>query len=124
MRWEIRPIKCLKYVDDCLSLEKVHFKESEKINVEENCIALSRATSTQDQFRTIEYNASQIGMQINHQKTKMQRISAARSYTARSYLLSTDDTKITSSNTLKILGFTFSSEPNAKVHLQNIAKKI
>ena len=82
-RWKIRPIKCLKFVDDCLSLEKLHFKDLEQINVNGDSLALSRAVKTQQQFRTIEYNASNIGMQINNQKTKMLCVSAARSYTPK-----------------------------------------
>ena len=62
-------------------------------------------------------------MQINHQKTKMLCISAARSYIPKSYIISTDGTKISSSDTLKILGFTFTSDPNAKKHLQILQNK-
>ena len=66
MTLDVRDIKCLKYVDDCLSIEKVYFKESEKLNVDNTRYALSRAAKTQDQFRTVEFNAGRIGMQINN----------------------------------------------------------
>ena len=110
-------------MDDCLSLEKVFFKESDKINVGNNCIALSRASKTQNQFQTVEYNMGLIGMQIDNQKTKMLCISSAKSYRPQSYFLSADGTKLTSSDTLKILGFTFNSEPNAKEHLRILQRK-
>ena len=93
------------------------------MNVENTHIALSRAAKTQNQFQTIEHNAGLVGMQINNQKTKMLCISAARSYKPELYILSADKTRVSSSPTLKILGFTLSSEPNAKEHLRLLQQK-
>ena len=59
-RWEDRPIKCFKYVDDCLSVEKVFMKGAEKFNVDGQITALSIAPKTQAHFRTVEYNLSLI----------------------------------------------------------------
>ena len=75
-------------------------------------------------FRTIEYNASRYGMQINKEKTKMLCISACSSYIPVTYFCSTDGSCIGCTNSMRVLGFTFSGEPNVKKHLGVLQSKL
>ena len=79
--WVKRPIKCMKYVDDCLSVDKLLFRGNEIIS---NKITIN-APETQAHFRTVESNATLRGMKINHNKTKILCISAAKSYSCLLY---------------------------------------
>ena len=67
VRWLNRPLKCFKYIDDCLTVEKVYMKRAETFNVDGRITALSKAPKTQKHFRTVEYNAGRRGMQINNE---------------------------------------------------------
>ena len=55
--WSDRDLKCLKYVDDCLSLEKVCFGSTGGSGE----TRLIRALKTEDHFKTIESNATSRG---------------------------------------------------------------
>lgn len=94
VRWQSRPLKCLKCVDDCVSVEKVFFKDALRVNANGVQTALAKATKTQDHFRTIEFNAVKLGMEINNSKTRMLCVTTARSYIPASYLYSSDETRI------------------------------
>ena len=120
-RWTEGKIKCIKYVDDCLSLEKVLFKDAVKLQVNGETIGLARASKTESHFRTVKYNASRCGMQINEYKTKV--LCTARSYKPEAYFHTTDGTRVSSSDSMKILGFTFTSEPNVREQVCIMQKK-
>ena len=113
----------MKYIDDCLTVEKVYMKKAEKYNIDGHVTALSVAPKTQAHFRTVEYNAENRGMQINNEKTVMLCVSAARSYVPECYIHTSRNDRITSTNTLKVLGFTFGNEPNVKAHVAVLLRK-
>ena len=113
----------MKYVDDCLSIEKLPFLGGERDNANGVKNIPVRAVKSQSHFRTVEYNAERKGMRINALKTKMLCISNARSYTPQPYLLTTDGTAIRPYETLKNLGFYFSSMPTVQEHLRVTLKK-
>ena len=123
-RWIERKIKCIKYVNDCLSLEKVFFKDAVKIQVNWETIGLARASKTQSHFQTVEYNASRWGMQINESKTKVLCINSSKSNKPEAYFHTADGTRVSSSDSMKILGFTFTSEPNEHEHGVQNAEKV
>ena len=112
--WIDSPLSCMKYVDDCLSIEKLPFLGGESVNANGIENIPVRAVKSQSHFRTVEYNAERKGMRTNALKTKMLCISNARSYTPQPYLLTTDSTAIRPSEMLKILGFHFSSVPTVR----------
>ena len=64
--WTDRRLKCVKYVDDCLAIEKVSFSGAETVAADGTETAIVRAVKTQNHFCTIEYNAELRGMQLNH----------------------------------------------------------
>ena len=85
INWKDRPLKCLKYVDDCLSVEKLSFFDAVRINVDGKNLAVTKASKSQRHFDTVSINAASRGMILNAQKTKMLCISAARTYTCLLY---------------------------------------
>ena len=123
VRWKERKLLCVKYVDDCLSVEKVSFSNAEIINANSQTNALARANKSQDHFRTVEYNAATRGMEINKSKTSMMCESAAKTYTPKSYLIASDGTKVESGEQMKILGFHFNTEPNVKHHMKLLHRR-
>ena len=80
--WSSRRIYCVKYVDDCLSIDRVPFRDGLRLNVNGRNLSLVRAA------KTVEFNATQHGMKMNSTKTKLLTISAAKSYKAESPQLS------------------------------------
>ena len=88
-----------------MSVEKVSFSDAEKINANNQTNALARANKSEDHFRTVEYNATTRGMEINKNKTSMICISAAKTYVPLSYLVASDGTKVESGQHMRILGF-------------------
>ena len=118
VNWNDRRLVCLKYVDDCLSLEKLCFSNAERFNVDGRMHALSSAMKTQSHFNTVEYNAAQRGMIINNNKTKLMCISAARSYAPSSYIVMSNGDKIETVSSMKSLGFHFDTSPTVKYHMK------
>ena len=68
VRWKDEALVCVKYVDDCLAIEKLNYAGTTKIHDSGNDYARVRAIKCQDHFRTVEYNASRRGMIINQKK--------------------------------------------------------
>ena len=112
-RWKDRKRKCVKYVDDCLFSEKLPFLGNEITNDE----ITVRANKTENQFKTVEYNASLRGMLINNSKTRMICISDDKTYEPISFLNTSDGTKISSGSQMKVLGFNFDTRPNCRAHM-------
>ena len=123
VRWKDRKLLCVKYVDDCLSVEKVSFSNAEKINANGKINALARASKTESHLQTVEYNSAQRGMQINKTKTNMMCISAAKTYEPQSYVMALDGTKKETGEKMKILGFHFNSEPNVRYHMKLLHRR-
>ena len=123
VRWKDRAIKCVKYVDDCLSLEKVCFSNGLKLQINGVEMSVVKAVKSEHHFCTVESNARDRGMIINNGKTKMLCISAARSYQSEPYLVSSDGTRIDCVQAAKILGFHFDTNPNVAAHMAVTQKK-
>ena len=66
-RWMDRNIKCIKYVDDCLSLEKICFGLRGGQGEERRMLA----SKSQRHFRLVEENAAPRGMKLNKGKTRI-----------------------------------------------------
>ena len=122
--WTDEQLLCVKYVDDCLAIEKLNYKDAGR--VEEtvgNDVAFARACKTRDHYRTVEYNAGKKGMKLNQKKTKMIAISATKSYQPRAYIKTEEGPKIVSEDTMRVLDFHFDTYPNVKHHLGVTIKK-
>ena len=66
-RWSDRELRCFKYVDDCLSIEKINFKNERDVT---NRSSNMRATKTERHYQTVEINADSRGMKLNNEKVK------------------------------------------------------
>ena len=121
--WKDRGLVCVKYVDDCLSIERLCFSGAEHFNANGETYALARAIKSQSLFNTIEFNAAQRGMIVNNNKTKMMCISAARTYVPASYIITTSGERIDTDKTMKILGFHFDTTPTVKYHLKLLHRR-
>ena len=117
--WKDRGIKCLKYVDDCLSIEKINFRKR-RIGLA-SCV---KACKTQSHYETVSYNARNRGMKLNEAKTKMICVSAARSYKPKANINAGDNNNIeTADLPLRVLGFYFGTEPNVKANMSVLQRK-
>ena len=81
------------------------------------------ASQSQDHLQAVELNALFCGRKFNNNKTRMLYISSACTYTPRSFIITSDGTKILSVDKVKILGFHFNGEPSVKENLRVLQRK-
>lgn len=81
----------------------------------------TEAAICQELYNTIEENATRINMKVNPTKTKLICISSAVNYDVESYVTIGGE-KLKSSDSLKILGYTFGNRPNAAEHIRTIRR--
>ena len=123
-RWKPEKLLCVKYVDDCLAVEKVCFSNAIRSKDDQNNdVATTHASAaTQEHFQTIKYVRKcvrQGNMKLyKHNKTKMLSILAAKSFQPKAFLKTTAGEQVESDNDMRVLGFYFDSFPNFKYHLQ------
>ena len=79
------------------------------------------AKKYQEFFSIISRNTAAVGMSVNEKKTQMLCISAA--LTGASSFIETQNERIESQETLKILGFVFGTTPSATAHFNNVCTK-
>ena len=121
--WKDRKIKCYKYVDDCLSIEKQGFLGGQEYVENDQTYISVRAQKSENHLRTVEFNSSGRVMIINKNKTKILCISASKSYQPTTYIMTNKGTKINFESSMRVLGFNFSSKPNVKMHLKITQRK-
>ena len=83
---------------------------------------LAHAPKSESLFSQIQSRSSEMGMRVNEQKTQVLCISAASTGTVESYI-NTANSRITSTNQLKILGFWFDQRPGVELHIEKLEKK-
>ena len=123
-RWKEKDIHIVKYVDDQTSAEKLDVSNCVKININGRSIGVKRAMKSEAKFRTIERNASMIGMKVNANKTQLLCISAACTFTPEPYFLDSQGSRIDSCEELKCLGFFFHKKPTARHHFECLLNKL
>ena len=114
--WIDVPMSILKYVDDFLGHEKIsthsgcfHFTQSRsKISI--------HARKCQAFFETVSKNVKNIGMSVNARKTQILCISSSAQTKVTSFI-ETNEERIESQASLKILGFTFGDKPTVAAHI-------
>ena len=62
-------------------------------------------------------------MKLNHDKTKLLCISAAKSYSPTAFIKVSNDESIISTSEMKVLGFYFNNEPNVKFNMNKVQSK-
>ena len=116
-------VRVVKYVDDNLIIVKLNFGDTP---IEPGPPPTKRKQSlpTQNAFRSITGNAMARGMLVNTKKTNLLCISDSLSYTPSTYIEDTDGTVIESGQSMKVLGFHFSTKPTVHLHVEQTIKKI
>ena len=117
------PLKTMVYIDDFNSIEKVNLREVESHTTVNKRQINALAQKSETLFEKVRQLATSINMRVNCKKTQMLCISASHFNEVNSYIR-TEDGDLKSGNNLKILGFQFSSEPNANYHVSNLIDKM
>ena len=110
------------YIDDFNSVEALNLKGAPAHYSTNKTNISVRACKSERLFRRINYLADEIGMRVNCDKTQMLCINACIHNNVRSYIES-GETKIQSTNALKLLGFNFDARPNANRHVELLIEK-
>ena len=119
-----KPVLVFKYIDDILTCEKVNFGNEQSFSRNGTEVKVKLALNTQNGFRSISCNAGKLGMIVNSRKTGLLCVSDSLSYKAEAYILDGDGERIDSVDTLKVLGFTFSSKPSVGAHVESVVKRM
>ena len=116
-------VRVVKYVDDNLIVVKLNFGN---VPVDPGPPPTKRKQSlpTQNAFRSITTNAMTRGMLVNTKKTNLLCISDAMNYTPKTFIEDTDGSVIESGESMKVLGFHFSSRPTVHLHVNQTVKKM
>ena len=114
--------KSYVYIDDFNAVETVNVKDVPMHLTTQKTRIVSKAIKSERLFARINTLAGEIGMQVNSQKTQMLCINPRNHLEINTYLEHNNEL-ITSSDTMKILGFTFDSRPNASRHVETTIEK-
>ena len=112
-----------KYVDDNISCEKLNFGDTQAVMVNGVMTKVKQALGTQNGFRSVTGKAKERGMVVNESKTNLLCISDAMNYVPATYILDSENNRIDSTDSVKILGFHFSSRPTVNLHVDMVIKK-
>ena len=115
-------VKTLVYIDDYNSIERVTLANAQRhitTNKQKICV---HAKKSEQLFGAVGDLATNIGMRVNTAKTQMLCISPNTHSIVSSYI-SAGQTRIESTNSLKILGFNFDTKPDASFHVTGLIDK-
>ena len=113
-----------KYVDDCVSSEKLNFGDVEAEAVGGELVKRKQARGSQNAYRSTTRNAFRKGMVVNERKTNILCISDALNYKPEAYIFDNSGLEISSGKKMRILGFDFSEKPTVHSHVDSIRKRI
>ena len=113
------PIEVIKYVDDNVIVEKVNF---DSVPTDGYGFRRKLVLRCQNLFRRIVHQAEAVGMVVHPQKTKSLLISELKAYNPGTFFYDRQGNKIENSQSIKILGFHFSSDPDMRAQVESIKK--
>ena len=117
--WQRALIQVLKYVDDNILHEKLNF---DTVPTDGYGFRVKLAARTQNLFREIVRWATSCGMKVNTDKTFCLLISEIKSYNPAAYFFDSEGNKVSSGQTMTILGFDFSSDPDMGAQVRRIKR--
>ena len=82
-----------------------------------------RALKSEILYSVVQARAKDLGMRVNSTKTQMLCIGATGNCNNKTFIVASGEEKITSGNSLKILGFTFGTKPNVDEQVHSINDK-
>ena len=110
------------YIDDLNIVEKVRHIDSISVISQNKQKTLVHAPQSEHIFKEIASRAAQLNMKVNEEKTQVLCIPAAASSQVESYI-NANTKRISSGNSLKILGFWFGSTPGVELHVASLEEK-
>ena len=122
-KWKTTDITVLKYVDDFLGIEKIYTGGGFRSISQHKTEILTRALQSERFYRTVEGNATSIGMSVNANKTQLICISPALYSNNNTFVKLHETEIITSQSELKILGFHFGTRPDIIEQIKKISLK-
>ena len=115
--FRVEPMQVLKYVDDNILHEKLNF---ENVPTDGYGFKNLHAKRTQNLFWRIVAEAEACGMKVNADKTQTMCISEVKTYNPAVFFYDRDGTKTKPTNEMKILGVTFSSQPDMAIQAKSV----
>ena len=123
-RWKQIEDCSQKFIDDSLHLSVVNMKEERLLEEDGMFVKYTCADTAQTMFNHVCSRAENRGMRVNDKKTGLMCVSLARSFKAKAILKGRNNEKITSSDSIKFLGFTLDADCSIKTHVSNLCKKL
>ena len=118
-QWVTVLLQVLKYIDDNIINEKVNF---DNVPTDGQFYRTKRVLRTENLVNDIVHQATSLDMVINTLKTHTICISDLKSYVPRVFFKDPTGNTINSKDSIKILGFTFSSTPDMAAQVEEIRK--
>ena len=122
-KWSEKDVKTVKFIDDFTCVEKLFTPDSFNVFSTTKPAQFIRAKKCEDLYNGIALNGVNIGLKINCKKTQMVCISSKNDVSQNTYIDTSDRARITSQNSLKILGFHFGSRPTVDAHVTALKQK-
>ena len=119
---ELPPLSIKAYIDDFNIIEAVRTKNAIRHCGTHRTKVLVRAGKCEAAFGQIDREAEKIKMVVNADKTQMLCISGPRHQSTLTYIRA-DGKEITSTTTLKILGFVFGESPSCNLQIEHLLSK-
>ena len=109
-----------KYVDDNIIHERMNF---DKIATDGYGVRSFLAARTQNAFNHIGVRAEHCKMKVNSAKTNALLISELKAYTPEAFFFDKNGEKISTKESMRVLGFHFSSRPDMSEQVGEIRRK-
>ena len=120
--WRDRDLKTLVYIDDFNVVEKIRHSDAITTYTQNTAKSHVHAPMSEEFFREIGPSSLEIGMQINTGKTQLLCVSASQNIV--DCYIETAEGRIISSDSMKLLGFWFSSKPTVSLHISKLLNKM
>ena len=117
--WASQLLQVLKYIDDNIINEKINF---DNVPTDPNSVRTKRAIRTENLFKWIVHQARSLGMVVNGSKTHAVCISELKSYIPKVFFSDQDGNTVEAQDSIKILGFHFSSSQDMSAQVEAIRK--
>ena len=117
-----KPVSTFVYIDDFNAVEALNLRDAPAHYTTSKAQIHVTAKKYERLFNRINNLAEDIGMVVNGKKTQMLCVNACKHNNVSSVIRS-EELEIKSGNSLKLLGFTFDSRPNANRHVESLIEK-
>ena len=111
------------YIDDFNAVETLNLKQAMSHITTNKCSMDVRAIKSERLFSRVHETATEIGMLVNGAKTQMLCIHPCIFNSVNTHINCDNNEIISSTNDLKILGFTFDQRPNANKHVELLVQR-